>query len=120
MMTDILRINNMVFNGYVGQEDFEREVGQRLEVDVELYLDLSTAGQTDNIANTIDVRMVYHYIEEIMVEAEGRLIEGIAEKIAGTLIEKLHVPEVVIRVRKPNASIGGVCDGFEVEISRTA
>ena len=117
-MADILRIINMVFHAYVGQENSEREVGQKIEVDVDLFLDLSTAGQTDSINNTIDTRDIYKIIEEITMEGEGYLIEGLAEKIASALIEKLEVPEVLVRVRKPNAGIGGICDGIEVEIIR--
>jgi len=119
-MQDILRISNMVFHAYIGQENYEQEVGHRYEVDVELYLDLTTAGQTDNIQDTIDVRKVYRIVEEIMMEGDVHLVEAITERIAHAFIEKLNVPEVMVRVRKPNASVGGICDGFEVEVTRTA
>lgn len=119
-MQDILKINNMVFHAFIGQENYEHEVGHRYEVDVKLNLDLATAGQTDNIEDTIDVRKVYRVIEEIMMEADVHLVEAITEQIANALIEKLGIAEVMVRVRKPNAPIGGICDGFEVEMTRTA
>lgn len=119
-MQDILRIFNMVFHAYVGLEKYEHEVGHRYEVDVELLLNLSTAGQTDNIQDTLDVRKVYRIVEEIMMEGEIHLVEAVTERIASALIEKFGVPEVTVRVRKPNAPIGGICDCFEVEMTRTA
>jgi len=119
-MQDILRIYNMVFHAYIGQGKFEHQMGDRFEVDVELNLNLSTAGGTDNIHDTIDVRKVYRIVEEVMTEGEIHLVEAAAERIANSLIENLGVAEIMVRVRKPNASIGGVSDGFEVEITRTA
>ncbi len=52
---------------------------------------------------------------------EGRdfnLIEAVAETIAGQLIDAYDVEEVVVRVRKPGISAGGIVGALEVEICR--
>ena len=56
----------MTFFAYHGLESSEKEKGQRFEVDAELYLDLSKAGKSDQIADTIDSNVVYEIIEEVV------------------------------------------------------
>jgi len=54
---------------------------------------------------------------------EGRrfqLIEALAEAIAGELLNRHSVQEVVVRVHKPGAPIPGIFDSVSVEIRRGA
>ena len=116
---DILRLNNMVFYGYHGIENSEKELGQRFEVDVELYLDLRRAGRSDQLKDTIDYTRVYQIVEELVVEREYNLIEALADNIARAILEQFEIEGVVVRVRKPHVSLRGIADGVEVEIQRS-
>ena len=53
---------NMRFYGYHGVLQGEKDMGQKFFVDGELYLDLSQAGETDEIRNTVDYSKVYEII----------------------------------------------------------
>lgn len=119
MASDILRINNMLFYAYHGIHNEEKIRGQQFAVDVEAVLDLSIAGHSDNLENTIDVNMVYDIVEETLLEGEFNLLEAVAEHIAEALLDRLKIEAVTVKVRKPNAPIQGITAGIEVEIKRS-
>jgi dihydroneopterin aldolase len=115
---DVIRLKNMIFYGYHGVEDAEKQYGQRFEVDAELFLDLNKAGQSDQLSDTVDYSTVYQVIEEIVLEGEFNLIEALAEEIAQTILDHFPLSEIIIRIRKPHVSLRGISDGVEVEIVR--
>jgi dihydroneopterin aldolase len=108
----------MVFRGYHGVWDEERQIGQRFEVDVEFIIDVSNAAKSDNIKDTIDFYKVYQVVENIVAQKSFKLVETLAETIAAALLRKFSAPELRLRVRKPNSPVPGICDGIEVEIVR--
>lgn len=116
---DVIRLFNLVFYGYHGVEGFEKAKGQRFEIDVELFLDLSRPCRSDQVKDTVDYSSVYQLVEEVVVEKEFNLLEALAENIANAILERFPVDEITVRVRKPNAPIRGLSDGVEIEITRT-
>jgi dihydroneopterin aldolase len=108
----------MVFRGYHGVWDEERQVGQRFEVDVEFCADVKAAAKSDNIKDTIDLYKVYQAVEMIVTKKSFKLVETLAETITAALLRKFPVYELRVRVRKPNSPVPGICDGIEVEIVR--
>ncbi len=115
---DVIRLINMIFYGYHGVEESEKHFGQRFEVDVELFLDLQKAGQSDQLSDTVDYSNVYQVVEELVMEGDYNLIESLAEAISLAIFNHFQVSATVIRVRKPHVSLRGISDGVEVEITR--
>lgn len=120
MANDKLILHNMVLYGYHGVFAAEKELGQRLEVDVELHLDLKAAGVNDDLEATVNYVEVYTLVKEIVEEREYNLLEALAEEIADTLLGAYSLQEVHVRVRKPFPPVGGIMDCFAVEIRRQA
>lgn len=118
MSRDKLILNNMVFYGYHGVFAAEKELGQRLEVDVELYLDLFRAGTTDDLDSSINYAEVYTLVKDIVEEREFNLMEALAHAIADQIVSAYTLDQVVVRVRKPNPPVGGVMDYFAAEVVR--
>lgn len=118
-MADKIVIKDMVFYGYHGVFEAEREIGQRFEVDVELHLDLRSAGRSDDLDSTVNYVDVYTVVKEIVEEREFDLVESLAEAVAQEILSAYDLERVVVRVRKPHAPIGGITGGVEVEIART-
>ncbi len=118
MPTDFVRLKNMVFHGYHGYWEEERQVGQRFEVDVELTVDVAQAAQSDHIRDTVDLYKVYQAVEKIVTGKRFKLVETLAEKIASVLLQRFDIGNVRLSVRKPNSPVPGICDGIEVEIFR--
>ena len=115
---DRISIKNMIFYAYHGISEREREVGAPYEVDIDLYLDLSQAGKSDNLEDTINYQEIYHLVEHIILERRYYLLEALAQTIADKIIEDFRPAWVTIRVRKPKVPVKGLLDHVEVEIIR--
>ena len=109
----------MVFYGFHGVHDFERELGQKFYIDVELKTDLTKAGKTDSLEDTIDYVSIYGKIKKIVETTNFSLLEALSDKIAEAILGFCpEILEIVVRVRKPGAVINGFFDYVEVEIVR--
>jgi dihydroneopterin aldolase len=120
-MTDHVALLNMRFEGRHGVLAFEQTTAQPFEVDAELYLDLGPAGRSDDIELTIDYREVFRICREVVEGPGFRLIEAVAETIAGRILaefEAVGLSEVVVRVRKSRVALPGSLDAAMVEIRR--
>ena len=120
MNDDVIRLRNMLFHAFHGVYDAERQIGQRFEVDVEIYRDISFAAETDQLAETIDLYKVHALVESVVTGEQFKLVETLAERIANGMLKQFEIPKVLIRVRKPNSPVKGIAGGLEVEIVRTA
>lgn len=118
MSSDRIRLVNMSFYGHHGVDREERRLGKKLCVDVELALDLTAAGASDDLTRTVDYAAVYALVREIEGAKEYHLLEALAEDIAGQVLARFPAREVTVRVRKPEAPLGGLVDYVEVEILR--
>jgi dihydroneopterin aldolase len=120
-VTDHIVLTNMLFEGRHGVLDKERAVAQPFGVDVELHLDLRPAGESDDLAKTIDYRDVFRICGEVIEGPSCRLIETLAERIAARLLAApapTALSEVVVRVRKPMVALPGDLDHAAVEVRR--
>lgn len=115
---DRIRLRNMMFYAYHGVYDAEKQLGQRFYIDVELEVDTSEAGRTDDLAQTTNYVGVYALVRDIVEKRRFNLIEALAETIAQRILADFSVEGVVVRVRKPDVPIGGLLDAVEVEIAR--
>jgi dihydroneopterin aldolase len=118
-MSDRIVLANMRFDGRHGVHDWERAATQPFEVDVELTAELRAAGQSDDLAKTIDYGRVFDLVKEIVETRTFFLLEAIAEAIAASVLERFGQAEaVIVRVRKPKVRLSGPLDYAGVEIER--
>lgn len=117
-MSNKILLQNMMFYGFHGVYKYEREQGQRFYVDAEICADLSLAGSTDNVMDTIDYTVVYSHIKEIMENHRFQLLEALSAHIAEVILQTTIATEVTIKVRKPAVAIPGPLDYVQVEINR--
>ncbi len=121
MAQDKIILDGMVFYGYHGVNPEERTQGQRFVVDLELTLDLSRGGTTDDIAATVNYASVYRLTRQIVEGEPRRLLEAVAERLASEILSSFAVEAVRVRVHKPWAPIKGSDLNFvAVEIVRGA
>ena len=116
---DVIRLKNMVFYGYHGVHESEKELGGKFEVDIELFKDLKQAGKTDDLKYTLDYEKVYKTVNNCVKNNKYYLIETLSERIAQSVLQRYKTDKVVVRVRKPHAPVKGVLDTVEVEIVRS-
>lgn len=112
-------MQGMQFYGYHGALAEEQQLGQRFEVNLEMYLDLGLAGRTDDLQKTVSYADVYTLIKKIVENKKFKLIESVAEAIALQVLDNFPINKVTVQVRKPQAPIPGVFDYMAVEIDRT-
>jgi dihydroneopterin aldolase len=110
----------MTFYGFHGVSRAERETGRRYEVDCELTFDFTTAGESDNLRDTINYTHVYDTIEQVLTADHIQLIETLATRIVDRLLSRFPVEKVRVRVRKMIPPIPGNLDYIEVELEREA
>lgn len=106
------------FYGCHGVLEEEKIKPQPFEVDFELYLDLTDAGHSDNLYRTINYDEVFHTVRKVVEEEHYQLLEALAERLAGVILERFPVKEVKVTVYKPQAPVAGDFRYFAVEIHR--
>ena len=117
-MKDIIRLGGLSFYGYHGVTAAEKETGRVFEVDCELEVDLADAGKSDRLTDTIDYEQVYMLVKDAVESTAFSLLEGLADRIAITLLERFPIYKVTLKVRKMNPPIPGQIKFIEVELTR--
>jgi 7,8-dihydroneopterin aldolase/epimerase/oxygenase len=116
---DKILLNQMEFYGYHGVLPEENRLGQRFYVDLILELDLSEAGYSDDVHQTINYAEVYAIVKEIVEGPPQNLIESIGEKIAQDLLANFQrLKCCTIKVIKPDPPIRGHYQSVAIEITR--
>jgi dihydroneopterin aldolase len=115
-----LSLHNMVFYTYHGVYAAEQELGQRLEVDVEVTGEFGVAATNDSIEAAINYVAVYDLVKEVVTQQNYQLIERIGKVIAEQIMNQFQVPKVTVRVRKPQPPLGGIVDYSQFEITLEA
>lgn len=114
-----ITLKNMIFYGYHGAFAAEKELGQRIEVDVEMNADFSKAGKLDDLDYTINYVDIYTIVKDIVEEGEYNLIEAIGTAIADQICASFDLERLTVRVRKPQPPLGGILDTVEFEITKS-
>ena len=118
-MSDRILLKGMVFYGYHGATPQERELGQSFVVDIELEVDLTKPGVSDDLKDTVDYSHVYRVVKEVVEGPSHNLLESVAEGLAQKLLDSFPLDGVTVRVTKPHVPIkGAVLEGAAVEIHR--
>ncbi len=98
----------------------ENILGQQFLVSVYIDLDLSMAGQTDELQYTIDYGTVCHFVTNYMQSHTFKLIEAAAEHLAEELLLQYDpIKKIRIKVKKPWAPIGLPIKNVCVSVDRT-
>jgi dihydroneopterin aldolase len=117
-MSSKLLLQNMMFYGFHGVHEYERELGQRFHVDVEITADLSKSEKSDKPEDGIDYTSVYGHVKEVVENHRYYLLEALSAHIAEMLLKIVLAQEVTVRVRKSYTSIPGQFEYIQVETTR--
>jgi dihydroneopterin aldolase len=117
-VSDVIRLKDLNVFGHYGVSPAEREVGQKIQMDIEMHADLSAACQSDALKDTINYESVYAKVMEAVSGKKHRLLEAIGEDIAQQLLESFPVSEVTINLRKLNLPFPNNLSYVEVCLTR--
>jgi dihydroneopterin aldolase len=114
----ILTVKNLVFYGYHGVQDYEKELGGRFEVDVRIRYPFTRCSTEDTLDQAVDYQQVYAVVKEWVTGKKYHLIETLADHIADALADQFDLDEVTVILRKRKVPIDAVLDYVEVEVTR--
>jgi dihydroneopterin aldolase len=99
-----------------GVEAAEREVGQRLVLDLSFELDRCDATVTDRLEDTIDYAEVCEQVALAAQERSYRTLERLCSAIADRMMDRYGAASVSVRATKPEPPIPLPVDGVSVEV----
>ena len=117
---DRIFITALTAEAVIGIYDWEREVKQRLEIDLEIWKDLLAAGKSDAIEDTLNYKSVAKRVHALVEGSRFRLVEALAGEIARIVLEEFQVARVRVTVHKPGAIRHSRDVGVVVERGREA
>lgn len=116
---DTIRLQEMAFYGYHGVDEEENKLGQRFFVDVEMKLDLSHAGESDRLEDSVNYAEVFSLVRTIVEGKPCKLLERVAGKINEEILRRYAlVEEVSTTVHKPAVPIQGILKDVLVTLNR--
>lgn len=112
---DIVYIRDLQIDTIIGIYDWERQVRQTVSLDLEMAFDISKAGASDSIEDTLDYKAVSKRLISFIEESEFFLIECMAEQCAAIVLSEFAVPWLRLRLSKPGAVRGAKDVGVIIE-----
>jgi dihydroneopterin aldolase len=110
-VSDVIQVRDLRLWAHVGVLDFERREGQWFELDLELSVDLSAAGRSDALGDTLDYSQLIAALQQQARSLCCQTLEHYSERILDQ-IEELYGPVPTrLELRKcqaPVAGFGGV------------
>jgi len=117
-MQDLVLIEGLAVETVIGVFDWEREIQQRLVIDIELHTDIAKAASTDNLQYTLDYKAISDSVIEFTQNSEYQLVESLAEGLAAMILRKFSVLKLSLKISKPGAV--PQADNVAVKIVRSA
>lgn len=116
---DKIIIKGLKIYAFHGVNKEEKDQGQNFIVDAVLYVDLSKAGNTDKVSDTVSYAKVTKIIIKTVNEKSYDLLEKVATRIIQQIFDEfLSVKKVDVTVKKPEAPINADFDYMAVNICK--
>lgn len=104
-MADRIELRGLTVRGNHGVFDHERRDGQDFVVDITVWIDLTTAAASDDLADTLDYGVIAQRAADIVAGSPRQLIEAVGGEIADDVMRDERVQAVEVVVHKPGAPI---------------
>jgi 7,8-dihydroneopterin aldolase/epimerase/oxygenase len=97
---DIIFLNSLRIDTVIGVWDWERRIRQTLIMDIEIGTDISQAGASDDINDTVDYQAVSDRIMTFTRGSEFKLIEALGEGIVKMIMSEFNVAWMRLKINK--------------------
>lgn len=115
---DLILICGIRSMGVHGVLPEEQERPQPFEIDVELEVDVTTAGETDALDDTVDYAAVCEAIGRVVESEHYHLLERLATRLAEVCRTDGRVSAATVTVRKMHPPVNVLADKVAVRIRR--
>ena len=117
-MADYIHLTQIRGYGYTGALPEEQVLGQWFEVDLTLWLDLTTAGDSDHLSDTLNYCEVIECVQTLIRTSRFALLERLATAIAQSILKFDRVSQVQVKLTKPAAPIPDFGGKITIELLR--
>jgi 7,8-dihydroneopterin aldolase/epimerase/oxygenase len=115
-----IEISGLSLYTHVGVTEAEREVGQRLLVDLRLDIGDVDATITDRLEDTVDYSEVSQLANLVAQQRSYKTLERLCTAIADRIIENYDVQSVWVKAAKPEPPMALPVSEVSVEVWREA
>jgi 7,8-dihydroneopterin aldolase/epimerase/oxygenase len=118
--TVTIEINGLSLYTHHGVTEAEREVGQRLLIDLRLDVGETDATVTDRVQDTVDYAEVCQLVALVAQQRSYKTLERLCSAIADRLLGDFELEGVWVKASKPEPPIPLPVDDVSVEVWREA
>jgi dihydroneopterin aldolase len=116
---DVIELRGLRLAGIVGVLAHEQAQAQPLELDIDVRLDLSVAGASDSLGDTVDYGALCGVAEQVVSTTRYALLEALAEHVAAALLAvDGRVDAVTVSVRKLRPPVAQQLSTSGVRVTR--
>ncbi|HEY0344107.1 MAG TPA: dihydroneopterin aldolase [Solirubrobacteraceae bacterium] len=113
-----VEVNGLSLYTHHGVTAAEREVGQRLIIDIRLDLGDADATVTDRVEDTVDYGRVCEVAALVATQRSDKTLERLCAAIADRLLRDFGAQAVYVKAAKPEPPIPLPVDDVSVEVWR--
>jgi dihydroneopterin aldolase/D-erythro-7,8-dihydroneopterin triphosphate epimerase len=113
---DRIHIRDLALRCIIGLYPEERTNKQDVIINVTMETDLSAAGKSDDLNDTVDYKAIKLNILDFVENSSFQLIESLAEGIAEICLKDAKVQSATVTIDKPGAL--RFCKSVAVEVTR--
>lgn len=112
---DIIFLKELRVETIIGIYDWERNTRQPVVLDLEMAADIRKAAASDEIEDTLNYKAVAKRLIEYVGDSQFQLVETLAERVAGIILQEFHVSWVRVTLNKEGAVRGASGVGVIIE-----
>ncbi|AWP25083.1 dihydroneopterin aldolase [Acidiferrobacter sp. SPIII_3] len=116
---DVLYLHDLKVDCIIGIWDWERQTRQTIVLDLDMGVDIRAAAASDDLRDTLDYKALAKRVMAFVEASEFRLVETLAERVAGLILREFPVPWLRLRLDKRGAIRGAGQVGLVIERRRT-
>jgi dihydroneopterin aldolase len=113
-----VEVNGLSLYTHHGVSAAEREIGQRLILDIRLELGEADATVTDRVEDTVDYARVCEVAALVATQRSDKTLERLCAAIADRLLRDFDAQVVSVKAAKPEPPIPLPVDDVSVEVWR--
>jgi dihydroneopterin aldolase len=99
-VSDLVELRGLRAMGVHGVLAEEQTRAQPFEVDLDVTVDLSAAGRSDDLSDTVDYGALTELVAKVVEGEHFQLLERLAERIAEVVLDDPRATSVTVAVRK--------------------
>ena len=103
MAKDIIFIEGLEIETIIGVYEHERDIKQKVVLDIEMTIPESDASSSDDLRHTVDYDAVSKLVTSYVIDTQYQLIESLAEQVASLVLGAFATDSLKLKLSKPGA-----------------